>query len=131
MARDAVLTMNGACRTVHGCKEMDVITRVMIITPRYDRELRELMERSVAGDPTVCVIEDRRQGQRRKRATMMTGADRRKVTAAAATDRAPAPSSPCATERRACPRQPRAASTAPPEVFALSAGSRESARRRA
>ena len=36
------------------------------------------MERRVAGDPMVSVIEDRRQGQRRKRATMMTGADRRK-----------------------------------------------------
>jgi hypothetical protein len=58
---------------------MDVITRVMIVTPRYDRELRELMERLVAaGDPTVSVIEERRQGQRRKRATMMTGADLRK-----------------------------------------------------
>ena len=55
-----------------------MITRVMIVTPRYDRELRELMERCVAGDPTVSVIEDRRQGQRRKRATMMAGADRRK-----------------------------------------------------
>jgi hypothetical protein len=55
-----------------------VITRVMIVTPRYDREFRELMERRVAGDPMVSVIEDRRQGQRRKRVTMMTGADRRK-----------------------------------------------------
>jgi len=57
---------------------MDVITRVMVVTPRYDRDLRELMERLVAGDPMVSVIEDRRQGQRRKRATMMTGTDRRK-----------------------------------------------------
>ena len=55
-----------------------MITRVMIVTPRYDREFRELMQSRVAGDPVVSVIEDRRQGQRRKRAMMMTGADRRK-----------------------------------------------------
>src|SRR6266849_4049479 len=55
-----------------------MITRVMIVTPRYDRELRQLMERAVAGEPTVSVIEDRRIGQRRKRVTMRTGSDRRK-----------------------------------------------------
>jgi hypothetical protein len=55
-----------------------MIARVMIITPRYDREFRELMERAVAGEPTINVIEDRRMGQRRKRAMMMAGSDRRK-----------------------------------------------------
>ena len=55
-----------------------MITRVMIITPRYDREFQELMERVVAGESTITVIEDRRLGQRRKRAMMMTGSDRRK-----------------------------------------------------
>jgi hypothetical protein len=55
-----------------------MIARVMIVTPRYDREFRQLMERAVAGEPTVSVIEDRRVGQRRKRVTMRTGSDRRK-----------------------------------------------------
>jgi hypothetical protein len=55
-----------------------MIARVMIVTPRYDREFRQLMERAVAGEPTVSVIEDRRIGQRRKRVTMRTGSDRRK-----------------------------------------------------
>ena len=55
-----------------------MITRVMIVTPRSDREFRQLMERAVAGEPTVSVIEDRRVGQRRKRVTMRTGTDRRK-----------------------------------------------------
>jgi hypothetical protein len=55
-----------------------MIKRVMIVTPRYDREFRELMERVVSGDPSVSVIEDRRVGQRRKRVMMRTGSDRRK-----------------------------------------------------
>ncbi len=55
-----------------------MIARVMIVTPRYDREFRQLMERAVAGEPTVSVIEDRRIGQRRKRVTMRAGSDRRK-----------------------------------------------------
>ena len=55
-----------------------MITRVMMVTPRYDREFRLLMERAVSGDPTVSVIEDRRVGQRRKRVTMRAGSDRRK-----------------------------------------------------
>jgi hypothetical protein len=55
-----------------------MISRVMIVTPRYDREFRQLLERAVSGDPTVSVIEDRRVGQRRKRVTMRRGTDHRK-----------------------------------------------------
>jgi hypothetical protein len=55
-----------------------LITRVIIVTPRYDHECRELMQRAINGEPTVNVIEDRRVGQRRKIATMMSGSDRRK-----------------------------------------------------
>jgi hypothetical protein len=55
-----------------------MITRVMIVTPRYDREFRQLLERAVAGEPTVSVIEDRRVGQRRRRVTMRRGSDLRK-----------------------------------------------------
>jgi len=55
-----------------------MITRVMMVTLRYDRELRELMERAVSADPRVSVIEDRRVGQRRKRVAMRLGSDRRK-----------------------------------------------------
>jgi len=55
-----------------------MITRVMIVTPRYDREFRQLLERAVSGNPTVCVIEDRRVGQRRKRVMMRRGNDPRK-----------------------------------------------------
>ena len=55
-----------------------MITRVMIVTPRYDREFRQLLERAVSGNPTVCVIEDRRVGQRRKRVMMRRGIDPRK-----------------------------------------------------
>ena len=55
-----------------------MITRVMIVTPRYDREFRQLLERAVSGNPTVRVIEDRRVGQRRKRVMMRRGIDPRK-----------------------------------------------------
>ena len=55
-----------------------MITRVMIVTPRYDREFRQLLEQAVSGEPTVSVIEDRRVGQRRRRVTMRRGSDLRK-----------------------------------------------------
>ena len=55
-----------------------MITRVMIVTPRYDHEFRQLLERAVSGEPTVSVIEDRRVGQRRRRVTMRRGSDLRK-----------------------------------------------------
>ena len=55
-----------------------MITRVMIVTPRYDREFRQLLERAVSGESTVSVIEDRRVGQRRRRVTMRRGSDLRK-----------------------------------------------------
>jgi hypothetical protein len=55
-----------------------MITRVLIVTPRYDRECLELIQRAVNGTPLVDVIEDRRVGQRRKRASMRSGVDRRK-----------------------------------------------------
>ena len=79
----ADLAIRGSKEIPHRCTraqglEDRLITRVIIVTPRYDRECRELMQRTVNGAPTVNVIEDRRVGQRRKIATMMSGSDRRK-----------------------------------------------------
>jgi hypothetical protein len=54
-----------------------MIARLLLVTPRYDRECYELLAAKLAGDPVVTVIEDRRIGQRRKRAEMRL-VDRRK-----------------------------------------------------
>ncbi|HET8577848.1 MAG TPA: hypothetical protein VFO18_12155 [Methylomirabilota bacterium] len=54
-----------------------MITRLILVTPRYDRECYALLAAKFVGDPVVTVIEDRRVAQRRKRAEMRV-LDRRK-----------------------------------------------------
>lgn len=49
-----------------------MIARLILVTPRYDRECYALLAAKFLGDRMVTVIEDRRVAQRRKRAMLWT-----------------------------------------------------------
>ncbi len=52
--------------------------RLMLIVPRYELKLLELLKAKFAGDAEVLVMQDRRAAQRRKRPSMRNQERRRK-----------------------------------------------------
>ena len=52
--------------------------RLMLIVPRYELKLLEVLQKKFTGDAEVLVMQDRRAGQRRKRPSMRNQERRRK-----------------------------------------------------